>query len=144
MKEQLEHSVEWPGRMNNKDAQEEANMLQVKLRKWASRELTAKDYDQALEAVEEMKRLAEAEPASLALLNSLVRIAEKAGFGLMMALGSIGNPHGALAANQWKEEAIKKFEDAKFRLKELKKDAKWHGKLQTEAMTKRRENEEDL
>ena len=85
------------GRLSNKDAQEEANMMRATEeetydhfksihlpsgafdRIWIPKEVTSEDYDKAFEAVEEIKRLAEEEPTTAKVLYQIGTIVHNIG-----------------------------------------------------------------
>ena len=74
--------------MPEEAAHEEANMMRAQVRMEDKKEqLTAEDYEQALEAVLELKRLAEEEPTTVKVLYEAARVARYmgAGFGNLFA-----------------------------------------------------------
>lgn len=81
-------------------------------------ETTAEDYDQALEAIEEIKKLAAEEPATDKVIAILARAKEKARFLAMNAIS-----RGWYASIDY-EEKMKNLEDAAGRLRTLKEEAK--------------------
>lgn len=90
----------------------------VRIAEGLLQEITAADYDRALETVEELKKLAAEEPATEKVLAILSRATEKARFLVMNAI-SIGWYPGIEY-----EEKMEKLEDAAERLRELKEKAK--------------------
>jgi hypothetical protein len=131
--------------MSEEEAHEEANMVRAKIGvspesgkvelrgegpvQREDREPTAEDYDKALAAVEELKRVAEEEPNALKILNrvsnaveTLVRIP---GFGVafLMRLSH------ALAVLT---EALAEFDDAESQLRRLKAKGEQFGRKEVQ------------
>jgi len=151
--------------LDNKTAQEEANMIRSAMKQHPysgdvptsepqnehdvsmmehyplyregepfSRKTTPEDYDRALEAVEELRQLAEREPDVLKALFKIARVANKSIEGVSYVLSIlfvdipkniIDGQAGAIpkekAINH--EEMMHRFEDVAFKLNELKKQA---------------------
>ncbi len=91
---------------------------------------TAEDYDRAIEMVEEIERLAEVEPNTQKFLNGLGRILGGAVSTAEFALLAIGGLGGT---TEQRGEALKdaserwhRFDDARSRLRELKKSTKFY------------------
>jgi hypothetical protein len=122
-------SIEKPEMLGEDEAHAEANMLRVKLKEIVHREPTSEDYDKALQAVEEMKRLAEEEPAFAKVLHEAARIGNRyfqdAAEGLLWALTLGKRPDERDLLNR--EEFLNMFEDAASQLEVLKKDAESYG-----------------
>lgn len=100
------------GRMNNEEAQQEANMLRAELKvspetgeipgggnefdkdRGRSFEIdqkpTAEDYDNALTAIEELKKLVAEEPSAERVINKLKDLPLKAAAGIELAFRALG------------------------------------------------------
>ena len=99
-----------------------------------SRKATAEDYDRALKTVEELRQLAEEEPDVLKALFKIARIANRSIEGVSYVLSVlfvdiprniINGQAGAIPKEKAisHEEMMHRFEDAAFKLNELKKHA---------------------
>lgn len=119
-------------RLDLEHAQEEANMMH---RERIDREgyphagdkaPTAEDYQQAFEAVEEIRRLAEEEPASekmLLLIAQKVQEMKTSGRLLLEAMKMVGIFGGDREADNRHEAMMERLKTAGQRLKELKEGA---------------------
>ncbi len=81
-------------------------------------ETTAADYDSALQAIEELKKLSAEEPATEKVLSALARASEVGRFLVMNAIST-----GWYGAYDF-EEKMQKLEDASAKLRALKEKAK--------------------
>ena len=130
--------------MNVKEAQEEANMLRTKIgiapetgkkedhdqsyvREMFGHDIgeepSPEDYDHALEAVEEMKRLSEEEPKGEKLMNELKRIASKTKITGIVLINLFAIAGGSGSFELSHQRRMQELEDASQRLKDLKKEA---------------------
>jgi len=130
-------SEQWPQQpLNNAEAQEEANMMRAKLEANPERtgqvmetgeKITAEDYDKALEVVEEMKRMAEEEPASKKVMYEMARLATKSKYGIRIGLTYLSTLPDAFWATAGlkdeRKEALGKLDDAASELRKLKAEA---------------------
>jgi hypothetical protein len=146
--------------MSEEEAHEEANMVRAKIGvspesgkvelrgegpvQREDREPTAEDYDKALAAVEELKRVAEEEPNALKILNrvsnaveTLVRIP---GFGvafLMRLSHALAGVEPGGPKERWKRsavltEALAEFDDAESQLRRLKAKGEQFGRKEVQ------------
>jgi hypothetical protein len=102
-------SIEGPKRLSQDEAHDEANMLRAKVgvspetgkipeavspfyeRDYVEgKEPSAEDYDNALAALEELKKIAEEEPDTVKILHKLRDLPIKVGSGLDLAFRAIG------------------------------------------------------
>lgn len=129
--------MEAPKRLSKEEAQQEAGMLRAKMeisprtgKGPEGLELTAEDYDAALEALNELKELAAKEPAVEKVLATLGRLSAEA--AMMVAyvieesqqVGSAlrnGSPSRTRTILEYKQA---NFEDAAYKLRQLKEAAK--------------------
>ena len=131
-------------KLSPEDAQQEANMVRAKMgaspetgkipRNWIEaedpkwgKEPTAEDYEDALGAVEEMKRLAKEEPSTEKVLKLIGRIAERTRDGTMVLLRALSPMPNGIDSQRFleKHESIMdQLEDASNKLNELKNKAK--------------------
>jgi hypothetical protein len=117
--------AEMPEPLAPEKAQLESRMLRVKLAELVGREPTTEDYDKALQAVEEVKQLAEGEPQFDKLLYELLRIGNKyfndAADGLLWIFTLGARPNELDKVNR--EDSLEMFRDAAARLEDLKRKA---------------------
>jgi hypothetical protein len=151
--------VENPRPVSEEEAHDEANMLRTKIGvspksgkveepdMRQDREPTAEDYDRALAAVDELKRIAEEEPNGLKLLekansavDSLLKIPTFGVLFLTRVSHSLIGPEPGGPKERWKRNAgitdlIAEFDDAKGQLQTLKAKGTQFGKkeIQREA-----------
>ena len=108
------------------EAHDEANMLRVKLKEMVHHEPTAEDYAKALQAVEEMRQLAEEEPAFEKIVYRVSRIGHEFfqnaadGALLYLTFGIRPNEKDATARQEMLDNS---FVDAARRLEQLKAKA---------------------
>jgi len=145
--------------MSEEEAHEEANVLRAKIGvspeggkvegpdQREDREATAEDYDKAMTAVEELKRMAEEEPNALKILNRVTNAAETLvripGFGvafLMRLSHALAGPEPGGPKERWKRsaaltEALAEFDDAASQLRRLKAKGDQFGKKETQGGT---------
>ncbi|MGC1684863.1 MAG: hypothetical protein WA734_04535 [Candidatus Acidiferrales bacterium] len=111
-----------PQLLNEAEAREDGDMLRAKLKEMVGHEPTAEDYDRALQAVEEMKKLAEEEPQFDRIFFKMMRIGNKyfqgMADGLLSLLSMDKRPNESDLENRnWH---LHMFEDATSRLQELR------------------------
>lgn len=138
------------------EAHTEANMLRAKIGvspesgrvqgpdQREDREPTPEDYDKALEAVEDLKRLAAEEPNALKILNRVSNAAELLlripGFGvafLMRVSHALAGPESGGPKERWKRSAVltdamTEFDDAASQLRRLKAKGERFGKKEVQ------------
>lgn len=142
------HNRESGGRheqfLDNEQAQTEANMIRSQMGQDPQTGLinvekapTAKDYDDALKVVEEMKEAAEAEPQLEKAIEMVSRFINKSVLAVAIVAETIEanltkdpTSQRALrdAQNQWHS-----FEDAAYKIRKLKKQAESFGRTQSNA-----------
>jgi hypothetical protein len=107
------------------EAHDEANLLRAKLREIVNRDPTPEDYDNALRAVNELKRLAENEPEFERIFLRMIQVANKylhIGIDRLMSLlaPEIEEDPANISTKDWHTHM---FDDASSRLKNLKDEA---------------------
>ena len=118
-------SAGYPEPLPDDVAHVEANMVRTKLRELVDHEPTARDYDRALLAIEEMRQLAEEEPQFDKILNKLFRIGNKyfnEAADSLLWLATLGARPDE-SDRSFREHTLQMFHDAAGRLDELKKKA---------------------
>lgn len=123
--------------MSESEAHDEVNMLHAKIEKSVG-EPTAEEYEEALGEIEELKRIAEEEPASLKILNSIGRMVNRSSRATQITLLVIGeflvtaSPSAELGASvpttiqatkERKDRELAFFQSASSTLRELKRKA---------------------
>lgn len=112
-------------RLEEPEAQLEANMVKMKLAQMIRHEPTAADYDRALQAVEEIKRLAEEEPQFDKIALRIAQIGNKYfndvadGLLWIFTLGRLPDER----TRQGREMSLHAFDDAQARLEQLRRQA---------------------
>jgi hypothetical protein len=149
-------SVEKFRPMSEEEAHEEANMLRARLGvspesgkvegpdQREDRQPTAEDYDKALAAVEELKRVAEEEPNALKILNRMTNAMEALiripGFGVAflarLSHALAGSEPGG-PKERWKRsaaltDALAEFDDAESQLRRLKAKGERFGRKEVQ------------
>lgn len=146
--------------MGEEEAHEEANVLRAKIGvspesgkvegpdQREDRQPTMEDYDEALAAVEELKRLTEAEPETVKILNRVSNAAETLikipGFGvafLMRLSHALAGPEPGGPRERWKRsaaltDAMAEFDDAASQLRRLKAKGERFGKKEIQGDAK--------
>ena len=133
MNERFPQVNEQDERLDATEAQEEANMMRVKLNlspetgtkleDGFGKKPTKKDYERAFQAVEEMKRLVEEEPATEIILNKVLRIAENARINAEALLYLIATRGTAHSNEERHDRIMAGLEDEASRLKKLQEEA---------------------
>ena len=145
--------------MSEEEAHEEANALRAKigvspesgkvegLDQREDREVTAEDYDKALAAVEELKRLTEEEPNAVKILNRVSNAAEMLlripGFGVMFLARvshALIGPEPGGPGERWRRNEVltslmTEFDDAESQLRRLKTKGERFGKREIQGDT---------
>ena len=149
--------IEKPEPLSEEAAHEEANMVRAKLGvspetgkiegldMREDHEPTAEDYDKALAAVEELKRIAEEEPASLKVMakvsNAMEMLVRIPGLGVMFLTRvshALIGPEPGGPKERWKRnevltDLVKEFDDAESQLRRLKAKGERFGKRERQS-----------
>lgn len=123
-------------RMDSNEAHEEANLIRAKAgvspetakmpdpEDGFMRKATPEDYDEALKVVEEMKQLAEDEPAAEKMMMLIGRVAERTRDGAMVLLRTFAMPWGGDSKAEKTHDAIMaRLTDASKEISDLKHKA---------------------
>lgn len=107
------------------EAYDEASLLRAKLREIVNRDPTVEDYDNALQAVDELKRLAESEPEFDKMFLRIMQIGNRylhVGIDGLLSLVAPGTKRNSakLSTEDWH---VHMFDDASSRLKDLRDEA---------------------
>ena len=147
--------------LNVDEAHEEANMMKVLARAnhdqhenilasekpadWnmETKNLTAEDYDKALEVVEEMKKMVEEEPLTEKVIFKLARLSAKSVYGFQKLLTHLSTlPDSFIATGgiiREENETLKKLNDASSELQKLKAEAEKWGRTEIKGYEKNKE-----